>query len=168
MSGWTLTPDGLRVLQVSASAWMSLLMSAFLGFLALTGMCSATHARAPACALGVLVGCTPPACASWQQGWPQYRRLPRQVKTSLSCRLVAASTASCCCAVAVCCAGLPAVVLATFYVMRSWSMWLGRTRRRGMAPELAGFGALGTQVRALAGATTGRAVAELLRGALCT
>ena len=44
MSGWTLTPDGLRVLQVSASAWMSLLMSAFLGFLALTGMCSATHA----------------------------------------------------------------------------------------------------------------------------
>lgn len=51
-----------------------------------------------------------------------------------------------------CCAGLlPAVVLATFYVMRSWSMWLGRTRRRGMAPELAGFGALGAQVRALAG-----------------
>ena len=29
-----------------------------------------------------------------------------------------------------------------------------------MAPELAGFGALGTQVRALAGATAGRAVAE--------
>lgn len=41
-----------------------------------------------------------------------------------------------------------AVVLATFYVMRSWSMWLGRTRRRGgMAPELAGFGAVGAQVR---------------------
>jgi hypothetical protein len=40
------------VLQVSASAWMSLLMSAFLGFLALTGQCSDTHARAP------------PACAS--------------------------------------------------------------------------------------------------------
>lgn len=59
--------------QVSASAWMSLLMSAFLGFLALT------------------------------------------------------------------------VVLATFYVMRSWSIWLGRTRRRDMMVQ-GGFGAAGAQV----------------------
>lgn len=56
----------VRIIPVSASAWMSLLMSAFLGFLALT------------------------------------------------------------------------VVLATFYVMRSWSQWLGRTRRRGMPADLTG------------------------------
>jgi hypothetical protein len=43
------------------------------------------------------------------------------------------------------CAAIPAVVLATFYVMRSWSMWLGRTRRRGMNPDLAGL--VGQQVR---------------------
>jgi hypothetical protein len=64
-------------LQVSGSAWMSLVMSAFLGFLALT------------------------------------------------------------------------VVLATFYVMRSWSVWLGRTRGRRMPPELGGavtYGGVG-QVR---------------------
>lgn len=57
--------------QVSASAWMSLIMSAFLGFLALT------------------------------------------------------------------------VVLATFYVMRSWSVWLGRTRGRRLPTELAGLGGYG-------------------------
>lgn len=56
----------LGVFQVSASAWMSLVMSAFLGFLALT------------------------------------------------------------------------VVLATFYVMRSWSVWLGRTRGRRTAADVAG------------------------------
>ena len=49
-------------------------------------------------------------------------------------------------AAVVCPALLLPVVLATFYVMRSWSMWLGRTRRRGLAPELAGFGAMGPQV----------------------
>jgi E3 ubiquitin-protein ligase RNF13 len=61
------------MLQVSASAWMSLVMSAFLGFLALT------------------------------------------------------------------------VVLATFYVMRSWSVWLGRTRGRRLPAELggAGYGGVG-------------------------
>ena len=64
--------------QVSASAWMSLLMSAFLGFLALT------------------------------------------------------------------------VVLATFFVMRSWSLWLGRTRRRGLNSDIGGFGAGGVQVGGLA------------------
>jgi hypothetical protein len=59
----------LVTMQVSASAWMSLVMSAFLGFLALT------------------------------------------------------------------------VVLATFYVMRSWSVWLGRTRGRRLPAELGGGGA---------------------------
>jgi hypothetical protein len=59
-------------MQVSASAWMNLVMSAFLGFLALT------------------------------------------------------------------------VVLATFYVMRSWSVWLGRTRGRRLPAELgAGYGGVG-------------------------
>lgn len=59
------------ICQVSASAWMSLIMSAFLGFLALT------------------------------------------------------------------------VVLATFYVMRSWSVWLGRTRGRRMPADLGGLGGYG-------------------------
>jgi len=57
-------------MQVSASAWMSLVMSAFLGFMALT------------------------------------------------------------------------VVLATFYVMRSWSVWLGRAQGRRLPAEL-GFGGAG-------------------------
>jgi E3 ubiquitin-protein ligase RNF13 len=44
------------------------------------------------------------------------------------------------------------VVLATFYVMRSWSVWLGRTRGRRLPAELgggmAGYGGAG-QVSAL-------------------
>eukprot|EP00775_Hariotina_reticulata_P009675 gene9675-9833_t len=60
----------VRIVAVSASAWMSLVMSAFLGFMALT------------------------------------------------------------------------VVLATFYVMRSWSVWLGRAHGRRLPAEL-GFGGAG-------------------------
>jgi hypothetical protein len=101
--------------------------------------------------------------------WPQYLAMTRCVKRHFLpvCSLIEFCFFSCCCLCCLCCVVPAAVVLATFYVMRSWSMWLGRTRRRGMAPELAGFGALGAQVRAPAGPNRG-GLRRLLLGALCS
>lgn len=127
-------------LQVSSSAFISLVMSAFLGLLALTVVMATFYVSAARMA-GRL--CRMPAAATWQSSSSRQRQ--QQAEAAPCGRQPVASSSH---------QGRlhterprAAAVCVRTQVMRTWSVWLGAARgRRGGLPTELGFGGYG-QVR---------------------